>query len=446
MAVMKEKLCLIEDDLIMGESLTHRFSLEHIDFDWYQDARSALQGITENEYGIIVSDIRLPDMNGEELYERILKKQKHLPHMLFITGYGSIEQAVRLLKKGAKDYISKPFDLDDLLAKLRSLGGNIFSEEDGENQAPALGISPVMRRIEETLREVACHKASILITGESGVGKEYAARYLYLADSPDEAKPFVAINCAAFPENLLEAELFGYEKGAFTGATRKHRGVFERADGGTLFLDEVGEMPLSMQAKLLRVIQEGVVSPLGSESSISVDVRLICATNKDLKNAVKSGAFREDLFYRINVIHVHIPPLRQRTEDILWFAHRFVKLYVKEHSAQRFLPPISERYLAAQSWFGNVRELHHVIERACILAKHELLGPRELGDLSTEEKNLHEDHMDLKQRLVSYEKKLLRERLEEHDWKITQTAMSLGISRKNLWEKMKKYRIQVEQH
>jgi DNA-binding NtrC family response regulator len=441
------RLCLVEDDPIMGESLSHRFQLENIDVDWHQDATSAIKAISNTSYSVIISDMRLPDMSGEALFESILEMDRQPPPVIFITGYGSIDQAVRLLKKGARDYITKPFDLDELLNKLRTISKDLFSGDDSAGSEPILGISPLMRRIEETLRQVAQHQASVLITGESGVGKEYAARYLYNASMPDAGAPFIAINCAALPDNLLEAELFGYVKGAFTGAVRNHRGVFERADGGTLFLDEIGEMPASMQAKLLRTIQDGVVQPVGSEKTLHVDVRLICATNRDLKKAVRAGEFREDLFYRINVIHVNIPPLRRREEDIQWFAQRFVEEYANKHSVHHFLPPISERYLKAQLWPGNIRELNNLIERSCILARQEILGPKELGGLSSEisieDDQLMAGGVNLKQYLVECETRLINETLEGHQWKIAESAASLGISRKNLWEKMRKHGIKA---
>lgn len=439
------KLCLIEDDPIMGESLSHRFSLEDMDYDWFKDGRSAIRAICENDYGVVVSDIRLPDVNGEELYDLLLERCHQIPPVIFITGYGSIDQAVRLLKKGARDYITKPFDLDDLLNKLRFIDPDLFAREGEAAHEPELGISPAMRRIEEILREVAGHKASVLITGESGVGKEYAARYVHQSDRSRQDRPFIAINCAALPEELLEAELFGYEKGAFTGATRSRAGVFRKADKGTLFLDEVGEMSAAMQAKLLRAIQEGTIQPLGSDDTEKVDVRLICATNRDLKKSVRTGEFREDLFYRINVIHVEIPPLRKREEDIIWFARLFVEEYSRQHSVHRFLPAISQRYLKAQPWPGNIRELHHFIERACILAQQEILGPRELG-LLQEEESPEEEAMSLKLHMEKCEARMIRETLNAHQWKISETAASLGISRKNLWEKMKRYCIEEDKH
>ncbi len=439
-------LCLIEDDPIMGDSLTHRFSLEGVSCDWYQSAKSALDAMQKREYAAVISDIRLPDLSGEAMFNRLLEQRKTPPPTLFITGYGSIDQAVRLLKLGARDYITKPFDLDELLNKLRSLCPEIFSNQESQSQEPVLGVSPIIRIVQDTLMRVAKHDASVLITGESGVGKEHAARYLYQNSDHEQKRPFIAINCAAMPQNLLQAELFGYEKGAFTGSERRHHGVFERANGGTLFLDEIGETSTAMQAKLLRAIQEGTVQRIGSEETIQVNVRLIFATNHDLKKAVKDGRFREDLYFRINVIHIHVPPLRERRDDILWFARRFVDDYTREHGVRRYLAPISERYLTEQLWPGNVRELRHTIDRACILARQEMLGPAELGLSASEEaESQNPQASDLKTYLRDCERRLIGDALETHEWRIAETATSLGISRKNLWEKMRKHGIHPQQ-
>lgn len=436
------RLCLVEDDPIMGESLTHRFTLEGVSCDWHQTAEAALSAMEETGYGALVSDIRLPDMDGEAMFNSLLKQNKAPPPALFITGYGSIDQAVRLLKLGARDYITKPFDLDELLAKLHSLCPEIFIAPGSLSSRPVLGISPVMRNIQQTLMQIAQHDAGVVITGESGVGKEYAAQYLHRCVDSGRERPFIAVNCAALPENLVEAEMFGYEKGAFTGAERRHRGVFERAHGGTLFLDEIGEMSGSMQAKLLRAIQEGIIHRIGSEETVRVDVRLVCATNRDLRKMVSEGGFREDLYYRINVIHVPIPPLRERKEDILWFARRFLADSAHKHSLSRYFTPIAERYLVDRSWPGNLRELRHAIERACILTRQETIGPKELGATDSEEVELHaSDERDLKGCLQEYEENLIREALAAHRWHIVETADSLNISRKNLWEKMRKHGI-----
>lgn len=432
------RLCLIEDDAIMGESLIHRFALEGIDCDWYQDAGSALQALATKRYVAVISDIRLPDRSGEEFFQAMIDQGMTLP-TIFITGYSSIEQAVRLLKWGATDYLAKPFDLEQLLDKLRSACPMLFMETPAPQ--PVLGISSIMRDVEHLLCRVSQHNANILITGQSGVGKEYAARYLHACADPGESQTFLALNCAAVQENLLESELFGHEKGAFTSAMRLHRGVFERAHGGTLLLDEVGEMSLAMQAKLLRAIQEQEIQRVGSEEAVSVSVRLICVTNRDLKAMVSDGSFREDLFYRINVINIHIPSLAERKEDIIWFARRFIEEFGTKYNVRRYLLPAGEQYLMQQAWPGNLRELHHVIERACILAEREILGPNELGAEASERPHDMSNSIELKSYLQQCERDHLLARLHAHDWQIQETANSLGISRKSLWEKMRKYEI-----
>jgi DNA-binding NtrC family response regulator len=432
------RLCLVEDDAIMRASLCQRFKLESIDCDCFIHAGEAVDALAQRDYAALISDIRLPDMSGEQLYARLLEAGQLPPPTIFITGYGTIDQAVRLLKLGASDYITKPFDLDDLLLKLREVSPSLF--EDMHEGSAELGVSLVMRQLKNTLDRLAAHRVDLLITGESGVGKEYAARYFARRCNKGTDQPFIAINCAALPEDLLEAELFGHEKGAFTGATKSRRGMFEQASGGVLFLDEVGETSPRMQAKLLRTIQERVVQPIGSEEHIPVDVRLVYATNRDLKAMVDRGEFREDLYFRVNVAHVHIPPLRERKEDILWLTHRVVENYFREHKVRRLILPLTERYLEAQPWPGNLRELANAVERACILSPQEVLGPREFG--ATGEESLPaSEQLSLKEAMEHYEERLLRETLQHHEWRIAETAESIGISRKNLWEKMKRYGI-----
>ena len=300
-----------------------------------------------------------------------------------------------------------------------------------------------MKKVMETLTRLAAHEVDVLITGESGVGKEYAAKYLY-KKAKMEGDPFIAINCAALPEDLLEAELFGHEKGAFTGANKLRRGVFEQADGGVLFLDEIGETTPKMQAKLLRCIQERVIQRIGSETLIPVDVRIIYATNKNLVDMVNEGTFREDLFYRINVAHVYIPPLRERQSDIAWMVHKIVEEHCNKYHQRKIILPITERYLEKQYWPGNIRELKNTVERVCILCEQEVLGPKDF--YSPEELvNPEESNLSLKESLEQYEKNFLRETLDHHEWKITESAKSLRISRKSLWEKMKRYEIDQPQ-
>ena len=432
----RRKLCLVEDDTIMGESLSERFQLEGFAVDWCRSAGEALKHIPIGQYAAVVSDIRLPDLTGEQLYQHLIAQGRPLPAFVFITGYGSIDQAVRLLKLGAADYVTKPFDLDELVAKIEALSP--APPAPPREGRPVLGISAAMRRIEEMLPRLGAQADTVLVTGESGVGKEIVARELHRLDPRTTDKPFVAVNCAALPEALLEAELFGHERGAFTGAHRAKKGLFEQADGGTLFLDEIGDMLPAMQAKLLRAIQDRQIVRLGGDRPIAVRLRLICATHRDLKQMVKDGGFREDLFYRIHVIHLKIPPLRERKEDILWFAQMFLRDFAAQHhGAPRVLLPATEQVMLAYPWPGNIRELKHCIERACILSPETALEPCALFE-GMPRFVVGGADADLGRFLAECERSYITQALERHGWHMSQTATFLGISRKNLWEKMKK--------
>ncbi|MBI2310929.1 MAG: sigma-54-dependent Fis family transcriptional regulator [Betaproteobacteria bacterium] len=438
MATEKPSLCLIEDDPIMGESLCDRFELEGFAFDWHRKAEDALRAIGAKRYACVISDIRLPDLGGDEMFAQLVKSGRPLPPFIFITGFGAIDRAVQLLKMGAADYITKPFDLDQLIEKVRALHRQAAAA--GAAGSPALGISPVMRRLEETLPRLAKHASAILLSGESGVGKEHVAEQIHRHARDLETCPFVPVNCGALPESLMEAELFGYEKGAFTGAVKAKRGYFEQAHCGTLFLDEIGEMPLAMQVKLLRAVQEYRITRVGAEAPIAVDFRLVCATNRDLRQMVEQGEFREDLFYRIDVIHLKIPPLRERREDVLWFAQQFLDEFSrKEQGSRRHLSAAAEQALVNYPWPGNIRELRHCVERACILSPDPVLGPdalfeaplkvADLGKLATSTLNDY---------LQECERNYISRALERHGRHMGQTAAELGISRKSLWEKLKK--------
>jgi DNA-binding NtrC family response regulator len=434
------RICLIEDDELMGEALGERFEMEGFVHDWHQTGRDALLALQRKRYSIVVSDIRLPDLSGEALFTELRQAQTAIPPFLFMTGHGAIDQAVRLLKLGAADYMAKPLDVDSLILRIRELRTPLDPVTPDNS---VLGISSGMRRVEQMLGRLAISDGTVLITGESGVGKELVARRLHVLGEDAHTRPFVAVNCASIPETLLEAEMFGYEKGAFTGAVKERRGYFEQADGGTLFLDEVGDMPPAMQVKLLRAIQERTVTRVGSESPIHVNVRLVCATHEDLHQLVLAGRFREDLYYRINVIHLRVPPLRERRDDILWLAKKFLD----EQSAKSGGVPFSfttaaERILLSHPWPGNVRELKHCIERACILGDHPQLGPEALlGDTPLHAAVGASSASSLGSHLDACEKHYIEQLLAAHTWRIGETAESLGISRKNLWEKMRKHDI-----
>ena len=429
-------ILLVEDDPIMGESLMERFELEGFRARWDRTGAEGQACLVRGDFDLVVSDLRLPDMGGDRLFQEAVATYPVLPPWLFITGYGAVDQAVALLKQGAVDYLTKPFDLDALIDKLR-----LYARTGpGGSRLPAtdLGISPALRRIETQLPQLAAKAKTLLITGESGVGKEMVARAFHRLTPEGEQAPFVAVNCAAFPETLLEAELFGHEKGAFTGALRSRKGVFEQADGGTLFLDEIGDMPLSMQAKLLRVIQERRLTRLGGDKPISVELRLVSATHQELKRLVTLGRFREDLYYRLNVIQIHVPPLRNRREDILWLARRFLK----EAAADRQFSEEAEQALLTHDWPGNVRELKHAVERGAILSTGASVGQ---SALFGEETSVDEPHpVSLADFVAQSERRYISQALDQCQGHLGHTAALLGISRKNLWEKIKKLAISTD--
>ena len=446
-APAQHRICLIEDDAIMGEALLDRFTIEGFDCDCYPTGRSALLALKRKRYDAVICDIQLPDLNGEDLFVQLNESERELPPFVFITGYGAVDRAVRLLKLGAYDYLTKPLDIHALLQTVRDLCTRARPPASGEH---TLGISSAMRAIEAMLPRLASGKTgSILITGESGVGKEAVAQTLHRLGDPGGQQPFVAVNCGALTETLLEAELFGYTKGAFTGAVRDKKGVFEQADGGTLFRDEIGEMSPVMQVKLLRAIQERTIVRVGAETPIAVSIRLVCATHQDFKKMVEAGRFREDLYYRIHVVHLHIPPLRERKDDILWLARRLLEARAVDgdhaSASPRSLSRAAEQALLDYPWPGNIRELKHCLERACILSTKPVLSAETLfgpiGDGDHGEASPTEPIDSLNDYLQACERKYIEEALAIHNRRIGDTAASLGISRKNLWQKMKKLQI-----
>ena len=442
-------ICLVEDDEIMGESLCDRFTLEGLRVEWHQTGGEALRAISNTKFDLVISDIHLPDLNGEELFTRLLASKSNLPPFIFITGYGSIDRAVQLLKQGATDYISKPFDLDQLVEKVCRLCPPSQTATSADKNQHILGVSRTMCDIEESIPRLARLANIILITGESGVGKEHVAQLIHQhARQGADDNPFIPVNCGAITETLLESELFGYEKGAFTGATRTRKGVFEQAHGGTLFLDEIGDMPLTMQIKLLRAIQERRIVRVGGETPIPVDVHLICATNRDLKKMVEEGSFREDLYYRIHVIRLRIPPLRERKEDILWFAKLFLSQCAQMSKEIHTISPLTEHALLDYPWPGNLRELKHSVERACILSQLPVLdADMFFDDTPAVAQHLTEETSgdgNLAAYLRDCERKFILQSLVHSQWHYGNTAAALGISRKNLWEKMKKLDIHAD--
>jgi DNA-binding NtrC family response regulator len=443
------RIHLIEDDLLMGEALAERLRLEGFECQWSRRGAQAVDAAgTQAAPAVVVSDIRLPDAEGPELMQQVPAPWRACP-WIFITGYGTAAQRDALLERGATDFFTKPLDMDRLIARLRSLEPAAAAAAAAPGECCPLGVSGEVRRLHTLVGRLGANWESVLITGESGAGKEVLARCLHDA-SVGRASPFVAVNAASLPESLIEAELFGYEKGAFTGATRTHRGKFEQAHGGTLFLDEIGDMPVPLQARLLRVLQDRRVTRLGSEQALPVQVRLIFATHKRLNEEVRAGRFREDLYYRINVVHLRVPPLRERPEDVPWLAQRFVDGWNAAHpDARRSLGADAEAALMRRRWPGNVRELRNAIERACLLAEGDRIEARLLRDETTgedEQASAPEpaaggEMPRLEEFLRTQEREYIRQALQRNDWQIGITADALGISRKSLWEKMKRLAI-----
>jgi DNA-binding NtrC family response regulator len=436
------RVCLVEDDLVMGESIVERFSLEGFGVDWHTKAASAFEAIQSTTYGVIVSDVRLPDFSGDDLYLRLNKAMLNMPPFVLVTAYASIDNAVEMLKAGVSDYVTKPFDIAELVQKIRALAALNIPEIALPAHGP-LGLSLVMRRLAAAVPRVAKRASSILVTGESGSGKEVLARHIHDVAAEGKDEPFIAVNCGAIPETLMEAEFFGHEKGAFTGADRQTKGLFELAHGGTLFLDEIGDLPLAMQVKLLRVLQEKHIRRVGGEHQFASNFRLVCATQCDLSGLVAARRFREDLFYRLNVIALHVPPLRERTEDILWIARNYLTYHAASVGENvKHLHPATEAAIVSFGWPGNVRELRNRLERACLMSSGKVIMPNDVFPERSFDRGAEPESVaspTLSAYLDRCELLYISDTLLQHNGRIAETAAALGISRKSLWERMRRH-------
>jgi two-component system response regulator FlrC len=397
MAMSDAPVMIVEDDADLREALCATLDLQSVEYRAFDSAESALAAIDQEVYSMVLTDFRLPGMDGMTLLRSVHKKLPELP-MVMMTAFAEAQLAVEALKAGARDFLIKPCQPEHLVevigryrqsstgvmggaagAAVVSTGpGGQGSGGNGKNGSQLIAESPAIQTILSRCTRVASTDATVLLTGESGVGKDVFAREVHKR-SPRAAKPYVAINCAAIPETLLESILFGYERGAFTGAVKQQEGKFEQANGGTIFLDEIGEMPLELQAKLLRVLQDKVVERIGANKSVEIDLRIIAATNRDLPARVAAGQFREDLYYRLAVFPIAIPPLRERIEDLLPLARYFVAKYAPTmgHVKAALSQAACER-IVAYSWPGNVRELENAIQRALLLSDNGVIGPAEL--------------------------------------------------------------------
>ncbi len=439
------QLLLIEDDAIMGESLLDRFELEGFKVHWSRTSGQAATMLDAQHFDAVVSDVRLPDGSGEHLFRSRQGAAAPLPPWLFITAFASVDRAVAMLQAGARDYVTKPFDIAELVDKVRAVVGHAADAvpAPGPGDEAVLGISAAMRRLADQAERVARRARTVLITGESGAGKEVLARHLHELAHPNHQAPFVAVNCGAIPESLIEAALFGHERGAFTGADRQRRGYVEQAEGGTIFLDEIAELTAAMQVRLLRVLQDRQVQRLGAEVSLPVDLRVVCATHQDLQHLVQQGRFREDLYYRIHVVHLKVPPLRERPEDVLWLAQRFLVDEARDRGEPvRQLTTGARAALLGHAWQGNVRELHNRIERACVMSERHEVDAVDLFEEHQPDEPAH--HLPTLDAFVAdAEKAYIAAVLQRFEGRVGLAAQELGISRKTLWEKTRRYGIRA---
>ncbi len=444
---------IVEDDEIMRISLEDRLRLEGVPVRSVNNMMAARQQIEKGDVDMVVTDISLPDGSGADLFNDISRHWPGTP-VILMTAHVDVSKAVDLVKAGATDYLTKPFDIDVFIAKvLRNLSRiadiRISTEFIGNNTQTlplgggVLGKSPSMRRIERLVIRLNKVNSSVLITGESGVGKEVVATLIH-RNSERASRPFITVNCAALPPNLVESELFGHEKGAFTGASHLHIGRFEQAQGGTIFLDEIAEIPPEIQVKLLRVLQQRTVERVGGGTPIKLDVRVIAATQVNLNDAISDGSFRPDLYWRLNVINIHIPPLRERRDDIVYLSRIFVESQTADMGISvKGLSREAEEHLLSMRFPGNVRELKNILERAVALCDGPRIMPHDLTPLEEGGNDYVTGSrlVTLKETVETVEKQVISVSLGHHDWAIGKAAKSLGISRKNLWEKMKRYGI-----
>ena len=428
-------------------------------------ANSGLAGLPivySTDLDLVLSDMKMPGMDGIAFLEKIKEYNKELP-VILITAYAEVEKAVEAMRLGAFTYLAKPFSNQQLLAGVRKAiehYGLIREIRRLRDEATPrsgfggmIGKSPSMRAVYQLIEKVAPTPSSVLITGESGTGKELVAREIH-NHSPRRDAPFISVNCAALSEHLLESELFGHEKGAFTDAVVMRKGRFELADTGTLFLDEVGEMPPQLQAKLLRVLQDKSFERVGGNATLQVDVRILAATNKELKDEVDKGHFREDLYYRLNVIHIHLAPLRERVDDIPALVSHFIEKNSRSLGRPLDISPEALRLLISLPWEGNVRELENTIERAAILCNSDRIEPEDVQPDSSQLVNAHEwstglelnqfipDNLSLAEVLNGIEERLVRKALDDTGYVQARAAEQLGITKSLLQYKMKKYNLQ----
>ena len=446
--IQSMRILVVDDEEPIREALTAWLHKDGYQVSMAESGQTALGCVEDSPFDLYLVDIKMPGMDGIELLGRVKEMQPEA-NVIMITAHGSIQTAVEAMKRGACDYICKPFDPDELSLMIERVSANQALKDENlalreqlmERQETSIeGLvveSQALRDIFDCLQDVAPTSAAVLITGETGVGKELVARAIHM-QSEQACGPFVAINCGAQSETLLESELFGHERGAFTGAVKARRGRLEMANKGSLFLDEIGEISSKMQISLLRVLEEKQFQRMGGNQAVETDFRLICATHRDLSQLIKADQFREDFYYRINVISIHIPPLRQRLADVPVLADYFLERYVQETG--KHVEGYTQRaigLLMSYQWPGNVRELRNVVERAVVLARGRMIGATELSFLQPAMDTCHYGTMTLKEVEISH----IKAALESTDGNISQAARQLAIDRGTLARKMKRYQL-----
>jgi two-component system response regulator HydG len=454
-AAARGRVLFVDDDaalceLVAGELAPHGFTVTT-----RRSAETALASLQDSAYDVVVTDLRLGRKSGIDLCQELSGRPAPLP-VIVVTSYGDVESATAAVSAGAWDFLTKPFAIDDLALRVgRAVEHRRLDREvrrlrriasDAEGRFEIVGSSAVMRRLYDIIERVAVTEAAVLITGESGTGKELVARAIH-ARSARRDGPFVAVNCAALPDTLLESELFGHAKGAFTGAHEARAGLMVQAGGGTLLLDEVGEMPPNMQVKLLRALQERTVRPVGSDREVAFDTRVLAATNRDLEADIGEGRFREDLYYRVNVVNVHVPPLRARENDVLLLARRFIDRYASRNGAPvAGLSALAAEQLLAYDWPGNVRELQNCIERAVVLARGREIGladlPARLVSTATRDVDPVEPTSGGPEEILplhEVERRHVQRVLGKVGGNKTEAARLLGLDRKTLYRKLERW-------
>jgi DNA-binding NtrC family response regulator len=446
----KARILVVDDEAPMRECLKDWLMEEDYEVSLAASGKEAIAMTRKENWDVILLDLKMPGMDGLETLKRLKGKEVNTEaEILMMTAYATVDTAVQAMKEGAFDYLVKPFSPDEIEIQIKKIVThrelvleNILLRQKLEERleyGEIIGKSDVMQTIYDLISQVAPTDSTVLITGESGTGKELIARAIH-GNSQRCYMPYIAVSCGALPDSLLESELFGYEKGAFTGAEHTKKGRFEMADKGTLFLDEIGDISLKTQVDLLRVLQEKEFRRLGGQEEIKVDVRILAATNRDMKKAISENRFREDLFYRLNVISIHIPPLRERKDDIPLLVKAFIRKYCIEMNKEQVkIAPSAMKLLMDYNWPGNVRELENVIERALVIGRGKEIITEDLP-FSRKELGTEALHNSLKLMEIMHIKRILK----ETDWNISKTARVLEIDRQTLYNKIEKYHIEKE--